>query len=199
LGVRPGCRTRRRPGRSRCNGARYRPAATPSTRRGALSAPAAVQTAPAGQPAGPADGGSPSPAPLTEEKKAADGASPKSDGVPDRELNPVESAELQAVDPGYRWLVEQIVAGRWVAAGPTNIPGRATGLARPANWPGQILVADADGGLWLTRDSGASGEPLTEREATPPRARSWPIRSIPGSSGGARASGTGRSTTTAAR
>jgi photosystem II stability/assembly factor-like uncharacterized protein len=167
--------------------------------------------------------------PMVEKKKAEDGAAPKSDAEIYRERTPVEPSELQAVDAGYRWLVEQIVAGRadkrimrqhawlkprlmpfdrpipegwrerardrqlaapplpprglrtgadaadaaalpavgrWIPVGPYNIPGRVTGLARPGGLPGQLLVANADGGLWRTRDAGASWEPLTEREAT---------------------------------
>jgi photosystem II stability/assembly factor-like uncharacterized protein len=56
--------------------------------------------------------------------------------------------------------------GRWIPAGPFTIPGRVTGLARPGGRPGWILAAMADGGAWLSRDSGQSWEPLAEREAT---------------------------------
>ena len=56
--------------------------------------------------------------------------------------------------------------GRWILAGPVNIPGRCTGLSRPGGRPGWIMAAMADGGAWLTRDAGATWEPLTEREAT---------------------------------
>lgn len=56
--------------------------------------------------------------------------------------------------------------GRWVPVGPYTIPGRVTGLSRPAGRPGWILAAMADGGLWLTRDAGAHWDPLTDREAT---------------------------------
>ena len=56
--------------------------------------------------------------------------------------------------------------GRWIPSGPSTIPGRVSGLARPAGIPGAILVAMADGGAWLTRDDGAHWDALTEREAT---------------------------------
>ncbi|UCF67700.1 MAG: hypothetical protein JSV80_18410 [Acidobacteriota bacterium] len=56
--------------------------------------------------------------------------------------------------------------GRWMPFGPTTIPGRVTGLAWVPHRPGWILAAMADGGLWLTKDNGASWDPLTEREAT---------------------------------
>ncbi|GAB4374085.1 MAG: hypothetical protein Kow0062_11710 [Acidobacteriota bacterium] len=57
-------------------------------------------------------------------------------------------------------------AARWLPLGPWTIPGRVTGLARPGGRPGWIAASLADGGLWLTRDAGASWEPLAEREAT---------------------------------
>lgn len=56
--------------------------------------------------------------------------------------------------------------GRWIQVGPSSIPGRVTGLARPAGRPGWILAAMADGGAWLTQDAGAHWSPLTDREAT---------------------------------
>jgi hypothetical protein len=56
--------------------------------------------------------------------------------------------------------------GRWVPVGPYTIPGRVTGLSRPAGLDGWILAAQADGGAWLSRDAGAHWDPLTEREAT---------------------------------
>jgi photosystem II stability/assembly factor-like uncharacterized protein len=56
--------------------------------------------------------------------------------------------------------------GRWINVGPTTIPGRVTGLARPAKRPNELLAAMADGGAWRSRDNGLTWEPLSEREAT---------------------------------
>ncbi len=57
--------------------------------------------------------------------------------------------------------------GRWLSFGPTNIPGRVTGIARPAKaGPGTALVALADGGLFLTSDTGTTWQAMTNREAT---------------------------------
>lgn len=57
--------------------------------------------------------------------------------------------------------------GRFVPQGPTNIPGRVTGLARPAGGgPGTVLASMADGGLWLTRDAGAHWDAVAERIPT---------------------------------
>lgn len=57
-------------------------------------------------------------------------------------------------------------AGRWINVGPTTIPGRVTGLARPAGRRNEILAAAADGGIWKSRDNGSTWESLSEREAT---------------------------------
>ncbi|MFN7966582.1 MAG: hypothetical protein U0V87_12930 [Acidobacteriota bacterium] len=56
--------------------------------------------------------------------------------------------------------------GRWINVGPTTIPGRVTGLARPANRPNELLAGMADGGVWRSRDNGQTWEPLSDREAT---------------------------------
>lgn len=56
--------------------------------------------------------------------------------------------------------------GRWVPIGPWTIPGRATGLDRPAGEPNTLYVSVADGGVWRTRDGGASWEPLSDFEQT---------------------------------
>lgn len=157
-----------------------------------------------------------------EAKKEADADSPISDGELFRSVTPIEDSERNAVDKGYRWLIQRIAAGtadkrimrqhywlksrlmpfdkpiperwrerarqrlfessaasvtaseaamlpsvgRWIEAGPSTIPGRVTGLSRPGGTPGWILAAMADGGAWITRDAGASWEPLTDREAT---------------------------------
>jgi photosystem II stability/assembly factor-like uncharacterized protein len=56
--------------------------------------------------------------------------------------------------------------GRWVPIGPFTIPGRATGLDRPADDPNTLYVAVADGGVWRTRDAGQTWEPLSDFEET---------------------------------
>lgn len=56
--------------------------------------------------------------------------------------------------------------GTWTAIGPTNIPGRTTGLAQPAGQPATLYASTAAGGLWRTTDSGATWTPLTDFEAS---------------------------------
>ena len=82
-----------------------------------------------------------------------------------------EAARARLLDPSPAASAATATAalpsvGRWVPVGPYTIPGRVTGLSRPGGRPGWIFVAQADGGAWLTRDSGAHWDPLTGREAT---------------------------------
>jgi photosystem II stability/assembly factor-like uncharacterized protein len=82
---------------------------------------------------------------------------PVADALQQRDPAPPRRASDAATLPVY---------GRWINVGPTTIPGRVTGLARPAGRSNELLAAMADGGLWRSRDNGVLWEPLTEREAT---------------------------------
>lgn len=56
--------------------------------------------------------------------------------------------------------------GVWIPIGPYRIPGRMTGLSRPVGEPDTLYAAAADGGVWRTRNRGATWENLTEFEET---------------------------------
>lgn len=56
--------------------------------------------------------------------------------------------------------------GRWVPIGPTTIPGRTTGLDRPAGAPNTLYASLADGGVWVTHDGAQTWEPLSDFEDT---------------------------------
>lgn len=56
--------------------------------------------------------------------------------------------------------------GRWVPIGPYSIPGRTTGLDRPAGDPDTLYASVADGGVWVTRDGAKTWEPLSDFEDT---------------------------------
>jgi len=47
-------------------------------------------------------------------------------------------------------------AGSWLPLGPTNQPGRMTGLALDPAVPGTVYASAADGGLWKSYDSGGT-------------------------------------------
>lgn len=80
---------------------------------------------------------------------------------------PRPAGETQPMAPDSAAAATAVPAtGRWVNVGPTTIPGRVTGLARPARRPNELLAAMADGGLWRSRDNGLTWQQLTRREPT---------------------------------
>jgi photosystem II stability/assembly factor-like uncharacterized protein len=83
-------------------------------------------------------------------------------------LPQLTTADAPATTNGFGTDAAQIPqTGRWLSFGPANIPGRVTGIARPAKaGPGTALVALADGGLFLTNDTGATWQAMSNREAT---------------------------------
>jgi len=105
------------------------------------------------------------------------------DGRPGEEQSIVERARLYAerhggvdsltsthlldrarwVDARRRQLSSQGVEGNgWISLGPTNGAGRAAVIAPHPVIQDTLLVGTAGGGVWRTRDGGATWEPLTD-------------------------------------
>lgn len=55
----------------------------------------------------------------------------------------------------------------WTQAGPTNIPGRITGLAVHPDYPNTIYAGAACGGVFKSIDSGVSWTPIFDEQGTP--------------------------------
>ncbi len=57
---------------------------------------------------------------------------------------------------------EGIGTGSWISMGPNNGAGRFTSIAPHPTISGTLLAGAAGGGVWRTRDSGRTWEPLTD-------------------------------------